>query len=225
MSRLALFVLFSTLALPLPPAPRATAASSALPGVSPPAPILPDVPNTPYTLQDRLDATNEEWAVIFPKLQRIAALRDEINATSESVATTSRSRVFNGPMGGTSLDAPVVSSNRSSRFGSREFPFDPQKAPGAGGSSLLTTIAGGIGRVLTDLVKPDAPNSVRTLLVELQTLVDANDTPGWQLLDKLAAVRAARAKATRELTRAQQDLLPLLTTDQIAVLVALGYLE
>jgi hypothetical protein len=43
--------------------------------------------------------------------------------------------------------------------------------------------------------------------------------------EKVAAVRKARAKAEADLKTAQQELLELLTSDQEAVLVSLGYLD
>jgi hypothetical protein len=228
MSRLVFLVLVTSVGLTFSAAPRGVrTAWGGANGRAPAAAVLDlaEVSDTPGTLQSRLEATDEEWAVIYPKLERIAALRNEITATAETATIPTRTRMFNGPAGGTSLDAPVVNGSRSSRFGSREFPFDPQKAPGASGSSLLTTIAGGVGRALSSLVKPNAPSSVEVLLVELRTLADSTDTPGWQLLDKLGTLRAARAKAIRELTEAQKDIMPLLCTEQIATLVALGYLD
>lgn len=187
-------------------------------------PIL-DFPDTPDALQARLHASNEEWAVIFPKLQRIDALRDTLDASADYLPATSRRRTFNGPMGGTSLDAPVVTprtGNRGGRFGMRENPFSPDNAPSP---SLLSTLANGIGRAITSLAQPNQPNSVQTLLAELQTLVDTPDSTTPELADKLASVRAARAKAARDLALAQEDLLPLLTTEQIATLVAFAYLD
>jgi hypothetical protein len=225
MPRLIPVLLLIAVALTISPGPGVVpaASSSRSTTVAPGAAVL-DIPDTPAALRERLDATDEEWAVVLPKLQHIAALRDEISAPTDSVVSISRRRMFAGPAGGTSLDAPIVEGARRTRAASREFPFDPQKAPGAGGA-LLNTIAGGIGRLISDFTRPNRPNSVQTLVTELQTMLDSKDTPGWQLLDKLASIRAARAKAIRELGRAQQDLLPLLTTEQVATLVALGYLD
>ncbi len=62
-------------------------------------------------------------------------------------------------------------------------------------------------------------------LVELQTtLADPNTTVG-QIKEKLATVREAHQKAQAELIAARKDLLELLTLDQEAALVSLGYLD
>jgi septal ring factor EnvC (AmiA/AmiB activator) len=62
-------------------------------------------------------------------------------------------------------------------------------------------------------------------MADLQTaLADAKTTPD-QIKEKVAAVRAARQKARAELEAAQKDLLELLTSDQEAVLVSLGFLD
>jgi len=68
-------------------------------------------------------------------------------------------------------------------------------------------------------------NAVSTALSELTTaLDDATSTPE-QIKARLAAVRNARQKAAAELAAAQKALLPLLTADQEARLVSLGYLD
>ena len=62
-------------------------------------------------------------------------------------------------------------------------------------------------------------------LVELRTALADPNTTAEPLREKISAVRAARRKATAELATVRQDLLPLLTLDQEAVLVSLDYLE
>ena len=69
-------------------------------------------------------------------------------------------------------------------------------------------------------------DSVLTLaLADLQAaLADAQTTPE-QLQDKVNALRTARRKARDKLQAAQQELLELLTPDQEAVLLGLGYID
>jgi outer membrane murein-binding lipoprotein Lpp len=68
-------------------------------------------------------------------------------------------------------------------------------------------------------------NAVMQKLVELRTaLADPNAT-SEQFKEKTAAVRSARQKAKTELAAARKDLLQLLTLDQEAMLVSLGYLD
>ena len=55
-------------------------------------------------------------------------------------------------------------------------------------------------------------------------MADANHTPE-QLKERVSAVRSARQKARAELEAAQDDLRQLLTSDQEALPIALGYLD
>ena len=68
-------------------------------------------------------------------------------------------------------------------------------------------------------------NAVGTALAELKTALAEPTTTPEQAKAKLAAVRSARQKAVRDLATAQKNLLPLLTADQEATLVSLGYLD
>jgi Ca2+-binding EF-hand superfamily protein len=68
-------------------------------------------------------------------------------------------------------------------------------------------------------------NAVARAMRDLQeTLADSKSTP--ELIgEKIAAVRAARKRANAELQAALRQLAELLTPDQQAVLISLGYLE
>jgi hypothetical protein len=129
-------------------------------------------------------------------------------------------------MGGTSMDAPTMAGR--GRWGSR--PFDPAKAPGSAartGASLGLggALTRGLARNWANAVKTGQGNSVQILLADLQALLADKSTTDKQLFDKLTAIRSARAKAARDLDAAQKDLKLLLTTDQLAVLVSLGYMD
>jgi Spy/CpxP family protein refolding chaperone len=60
---------------------------------------------------------------------------------------------------------------------------------------------------------------------ELQAAIDDPKTTPSQLNEKVTAVRAARKKAREKLAATQKELLMLITADQEAVLVRLGYLD
>jgi hypothetical protein len=62
-------------------------------------------------------------------------------------------------------------------------------------------------------------------LSELQTLLADAKVEAKTLMQKTESVRALRQKARDELKLAQEDLLLLLTPDQEAALVSLGYLD
>ena len=68
-------------------------------------------------------------------------------------------------------------------------------------------------------------NAVSQALTGLRTtLADPNAAPE-QIKEKVTALRSVRRKAAAELSAAQKDLLLMLTVDQEAVLVDLGYLD
>jgi hypothetical protein len=66
---------------------------------------------------------------------------------------------------------------------------------------------------------------VTQALMELHTVVNDSNATMEQIEDKIAAARTVRQKAQAELAAARKDLLELLTLDQEAVLVVLGYLD
>jgi hypothetical protein len=68
-------------------------------------------------------------------------------------------------------------------------------------------------------------SSINQALSELQEAIDDPKTSSTQLNERVAAVRAARKKAREKLEAAKKELLLLITSDQEAVLVRLGYLD
>lgn len=60
---------------------------------------------------------------------------------------------------------------------------------------------------------------------ELKTVLDNPQSTPQEVQEKVAAVRKAIAKAKADLAAARKDLVELLTADQQAILVGLGYLE
>jgi hypothetical protein len=70
-----------------------------------------------------------------------------------------------------------------------------------------------------------ANNPVALALAELKTALSKTNTPPEQIKEKVAAVRGARQKAQASLAAAERNLRQLLTDDQEAVLISLGYLE
>ena len=71
--------------------------------------------------------------------------------------------------------------------------------------------------------KPAEPLS--QALTDLQSAVADSKSTEKQLKDQLAIVRAAREKARKETNAAQKELLQVLTKDQEAALLSLGYLD
>ena len=177
-------------------------------------------------LQALLKASNEEWGVIYPKLLQIDSLRAEVYAAGAAGPANNGffSRLLNGPIGGTSMDAPTMANNR---WAGRS-PFDPARAPGSPQASINAGSGGlgrGLGRAMGNSLRVGQGNSVQILVAELRTLLNDAQTNDKQLFDKLTAIRAARARAVRDLAAAQEELQPLLTLDQQALLVSLGLID
>jgi hypothetical protein len=62
-------------------------------------------------------------------------------------------------------------------------------------------------------------------ITKLQAVVGDDKATDKQLKEKIAAVRAAKEKARRELAQAQKDAEQVLTADQIATLIGIGILD
>jgi len=174
-------------------------------------------------LQKTMQATDEEWSVILPKLQEIEALRDELQATA-APAPKRMGGQFDSPLGGTSMDAPTMSGRRGVSN-----PFDPKSAPGIkdnnGGILGVLGLRRTLNRAVAGIFKPNNGNRVEHLLNDLNQLLAAKETTDEQLREKLASIRAARAKVSRELSAAQEELEGLLTVDQLGHLVTMGYMD
>ena len=176
-----------------------------------------------------IKATDEEWKVIGPKLQAVVAARQ---AVMTYTANAFGRGGFGGPgdFGADSLNGPVADSpGFGGRFGRGGGPGGPEGGRGREGFdpaafAAMAAARGGPG--------PGGPggfggvsNAVSTALAELKTaLADPTSSP-VQLKTKLAAVRSARQKAALDLATAQKNLLRLLTADQEATLVSLGYID
>jgi len=70
---------------------------------------------------------------------------------------------------------------------------------------------------------PDGP--LGQAKADLKAALDDPKTPDEEIRKRVAALRSQRQKARADLDAAQKDLLLLLTADQEAVLVSLGYLD
>jgi Spy/CpxP family protein refolding chaperone len=68
-------------------------------------------------------------------------------------------------------------------------------------------------------------NAISRAQNDLKTLLNDSKHSAAEVREKMAAVRAARQQARADLEAAQRDLVPLLTAEQEAVLVSLGYLD
>jgi hypothetical protein len=208
----------------------------------------------PEALRNTLRATNEEWMVIWAKLQEIIRLRAEVHATAADGDPTGASNMMFGgagmPGGGNSLEGPASQGpdvNLGRRggmgggqggFGGNQNPFTPPQTGQSGGRGGTGGFGGfggsgggrgGFGRLTAggfgNMLDVGSANGVAALMVELQNLLADKSTSDEQIREKLEAIRATRQKDVRDLAAAQADILPLLTTRQVAMLTALGYLD
>jgi hypothetical protein len=69
------------------------------------------------------------------------------------------------------------------------------------------------------------PSAVQAAVQALRETLNNNDAKPDEIKAKLDALRAARAQARQNLTKAQEDLRSVLTQRQEAVLVTMGLLE
>ncbi len=147
-------------------------------------------------VKKRMGATDEEWKVVGPKLQKVIAARQVLTADSRTV------------------DAGAIGPQRTkgrpggppAGEGSASSPGDaPRPAPGFGGSG--------------------GANIISEAQADLKAVLDDPRHSKAEVQEKVAAVRKARQKAHADLDFARKDLLMLITGEQEAVLVSLGILE
>jgi hypothetical protein len=153
----------------------------------------------------------------------------------------------NPPQGATVAPSQSDPSNPSDAQKKVEPAPQPVKSPAANGTSGTTQTAAGqpapgkstvqtpseAAAPASDSADQSAgsaasrsqSNTVAQALTDLKTAIaDAKSKPE-DIQEKVAAVRKARQKAKRKLETAQKELLELLTPDQEAVLISLGYVD
>ncbi len=194
----------------------------------------PDVVDA-ATLQTQMASTDEEWMVLWPKLQNILLLRDEVHPASTNPFAGGFMMGGPGgmPMGGSGLEAPNNLGMGTSGVGmaNQADPFNPQKIPGLPKPQpgFFGAILGQAGFAMPapngSMFTVPKGNAVQTQLTELATMLRDKTTTNDQLKEKLTLIRATRQKAKAELQTAQADFMHLITPAQAALLLASGYLD
>jgi hypothetical protein len=186
-------------------------------------------------LKSQLAATDEEWTVICPVLQRLVAAVDELDsADAGTLANADNSNrgifrslsndSFNGPANIAQGDRPGLDLF----FGGRTTTTDPPRQSPAAGDQSLSTATSPATQPDLPLNKAGGASETLTLsqaLTDLKKLLDSGKFTDPQLRAHLSVVRDARAKTKRAADLAARELLPLLTTDQQAVLAIFSYLR
>ena len=152
-------------------------------------------------LKERLAASDEEWKVIQPKIDKVMTLQ------RQSTSGRGMGMLFGGGRGGRGPGGGGPGGGGPGAGG------PGGGGPGGGGGGF----GGGPGG-------PQDDSPVAQKARDLQQSID-NNAGAEELKAKLAALREARAKAREQLTAAQGELKELLTAKQEAALVVMGLLE
>jgi hypothetical protein len=148
-------------------------------------------------IKTALKATDDEWAVIQPLLQKVQDV--------QRAQTAGRFGALAGGFGG------------GGGGGGRRGGFGGGGGPGGGGPGGP---GGGGGAPLTTGTSPIAVASAA-----LGTALASDATSPDEIKDKLQALRDARKSAATDLEQAREDLAKVLTLRQEATLVQMGLLE
>jgi hypothetical protein len=168
-------------------------------------------------IKSQIRATDEEWKIIAPVLQSVITLRQTAN---EGLSGAQGDMGFGDMMGGFGGFGGGFGFGASDSFADPGGPggFWGGGPGGSGGGGSGGSGGGG------SPVMGGGQNAVALALTELRTALSTTNTAA-EIKEQVAAVRTARQKARTDLAAAEKKLRSLLTADQEAVLVGLGYLE
>jgi hypothetical protein len=218
--------------------------------------MLPGMSGGPdiTAIKGQLGATDEEWTVIGPILQRLLVAVQMLDAAdSGELANSNTDRggrfggMANDTFGGPAEIAEgvrigvnnVFGGNRAARSTTIASPPPPASTAAATKPAVAQLPASQPTAsqpmaaqpvVAATAPLPDAGSASDTVTLD-QAIADLQDalskpTPNIpELMARLRAVRDARTKTKLAAELAARELAPLLTTDQQAVLMALGYLR
>jgi hypothetical protein len=176
-------------------------------------------------IKTKLHASDEEWKVIGPKLQRVIAASAAMETRIDGSSSSGFGFFGGGMRGGNDSFSDPGDSGFFGRGGRSMGGF------GRGGrGDMMGGRGSGAGLGGTGMGGPpgfggSSSNAITQKLTELQTMLADPKTTSEQLKEKIAEMRSARQKAKAELEAAQKDLRKLLTLNQEAVLISLGYLD
>jgi Spy/CpxP family protein refolding chaperone len=146
-------------------------------------------------VKEQLGATDEEWAVLGPKIEHISQIQADTGG---------------GMMGSISL--MMRNFSRMARQG------------GGGGGGFQGGGGRGPGGIdMSAILGPETP--LRRKLTALSTALDNPATPAADIKQLLASIREDRERAKVELTKSRQELIELLTPRQEGILFQMGILE
>jgi Spy/CpxP family protein refolding chaperone len=160
-------------------------------------------------LKQRLGVTDDEWAVLSPKIQKVRQLQMQLRPPRPDFGPR------NGPPG-----AEQNTNNNQDQNSPPPPPGNPNDQsgpPGGGPPDMNQQGPGG---------PPEMANSpIQKALDHLNQLLRSTDSSDSEIQAACDAVRKARADAKSDLAKAQDDLKSVVTPRQEAVLLAMGILE
>lgn len=154
-------------------------------------------------IKDLLKATDDEWGVLKPRIEKLQQMQS---------SNDTRRVGFSMLMGG--ANASWRTQGSAPADGQRQANTNKDQKDAA----KPATPGGGF---FGDTTSTPAYEKAR----EMQTALEAKDATSDTLRNKLTELRAARALARTETTRAQEELRQLCSIRQEAVLVMMGILE
>lgn len=174
------------------------------------------------SIKGAVGANDEQWNVIKPRLDKVKRLRQEACMVIRASGGGSASQSSSGPQAreGTPTTA---------RAGGAAGGGAVLRGEKSGGGSTETTKDGvhtwmkwswGRGWGATDAQRTD-----QKLCYELFNLLHGKNANAEEIKQKIDALRKARQETKSRLTKAQMELREVLTLDQEARLVALGWLD
>lgn len=151
--------------------------------------------------KEKLGVTDEEWAVLEPRLRKVRQLSQNI----QTMTTMTQWKAFQPRL-------------------------NEMEQQGQDGNPMANIRRIFIDRIRTELEAQaqragEEQNGFQKALTELQETIEKPAPSTTEITAKMVALRGAREKARQELAQAQKELIELLTLKQEALLLTLGVLE
>lgn len=151
--------------------------------------------------KEKLGVTDEEWAVLEPRLRKVRQLSQNI----QTMTMMTQWKAFQPRL-------------------------NEMEQQGQDGNPMANIRRMFIDRIRTELEAQaqragEEQDGFQKALTELQETIEKPAPSTTEIRAKMVALRGAREKARQELAQAQKELIELLTLKQEALLLSLGVLE
>ena len=186
-------------------------------------------------LKRAIGATDQQWAVIFPKLDRVRTLVKD--ARSGILTVTYSSGTSSGGNASASGPTPGANQGGGGTAGGTANAEGGATAGTTGGGNWnplsstedkqtnTRTQSGWKWARPSDSKGRDRLTPTEKAAEDLLDSLEAGGSTKEAIAEKVAVLRKARETAARELPKAQQELRQVLTFQQEAALVVMGYLD